>query len=315
MPEKDGPEGPEKAVFPALLGEFMDYLAVERNFSPHTRAGYEKDLRQFYGFLKEDGRWGEEPLPSSLNEAAVTSFVYRLHNDSRKVTIARKLSSIRSFYRFLIRKGLAAMNPAELVATPKAEKYLPAVLTAEEAKSLVEATTLKEEGRDNNRNALRDLAILEVLYSSGIRVSELTGLDMKDIDLSAGTLRVLGKGSKERIAFLGDYAKGSLKAYLKERGPEDGPVFLGKGGKRITPRTVQRLVKVCTVKSGITKDPTPHALRHSFATHLLDAGVDLRSIQELLGHAKLSTTQRYTKVGIQKMMEAYDSAHPRAKKS
>jgi integrase/recombinase XerC len=314
MPEKNGSTGQDLAVFPALVGEFMDYLAVERNYSLHTRAGYESDLRQFYEFLKEEGRWGAEPAPKGVSEAAVTSFVYRLHGSCRKVSIARKLSSIRSFFRFLIRKGLASSNPAELVATPKAEKYLPAVLTAEEAKSLVEAPALKHEGADDNRNALRDLAILEVLYSSGIRVSELTGLDMKDVDLSAGTMKVLGKGGKERIAFLGDFAKGSLKAYIDFRGGHDGPVFLGKGQQRITPRTIQRLVKAYTVSCGISKDPTPHALRHSFATHLLDAGADLRSIQELLGHAKLSTTQRYTKVGIQKMMEAYDSAHPRAKK-
>lgn len=310
MPEKSGSKTPDKAMFPALVAEFMDYLAVERNFSPHTRAGYESDLRQFHEFLLEDGRWGAEP--SRLTEAAVTSFVYRLHGKCRKVSIARKLSSIRSFFRFLVRKGLASSNPAELVATPKIEKYLPAVLTAEEAKSLVEAPALKAEGKADNRNALRDLAILEVLYSSGIRVSELTGLDMKDLDLTNGTLKVLGKGGKERIAYLGDYAKSSLKAYIGGR--SHGPVFLGKGQTRITPRTVQRLVKIYTASSGITKDPTPHALRHSFATHLLDAGADLRSIQELLGHAKLSTTQRYTKVGIQKMMEAYDSAHPRAKK-
>ena len=313
MPEKSGSKTPDKASFPALVAEFMDYLAVERNFSPHTRAGYESDLRQFHEFLLEDGRWGAEP--SRLTEAAVTSFVYRLHGGRRKVSIARKLSSIRSFFRFLIRKGHAASNPAELVATPKIEKYLPAVLTAEEAKSLVEAPALKIEGKADNRNALRDLAILEVLYSSGIRVSELTGLDMKDIDLTAGTMKVLGKGSKERIAFLGDLAKGSLREYLRERGEHDGPVFPGKGSTRLTPRTIQRLVKAYTASCGISKDPTPHALRHSFATHLLDAGADLRVIQELLGHAKLSTTQRYTKVGIQKMLEAYDSAHPRAKKS
>lgn len=309
-------EGPDNASFPRLVRQFMDYLAVERNSSAHTMASYERDLRQFYGFLKEDGNWGAEPDPAALGEQAVVSFVHWLHRrKSRKVTMARKLASIRSFFRFLVKKGLSGGNPAELVPTPKAEKFLPAVLTAEEAKSLVEAPALRDEGGKNDRNALRDLAILEVLYSSGIRVSELTGLDMKDVDLKAGTLRVLGKGSKERLAFLGELARGSLKAYLDESGRVEGPVFLGKGGGRLVPRTVQRLVKACTAISGITKDPTPHALRHSFATHLLDAGADLRVIQELLGHAKLSTTQRYTKVGIQKMMEAYDNAHPRAKKS
>jgi len=313
MPEKNGSKTSDRLPFPALVEEFIDYLSVERNYSAHTRAGYGRDLRQFHEFILEDGRFGEDPL--LVTEAAVTSFVYRLHGTSRKVSIARKLSSIRSFFRFLVRKGYASTNPAELVATPKTEKYLPAVLTAEEAKSLVEAPAIKLDGGADDRNALRDLAILEVLYSSGIRVAELTGLDMKDVDLASGTLKVLGKGSKERLAFLGEHAKASLAAYIGERGGLDGPVFIGRGKKRITPRAVQRLVKACTAKSGIAKDPTPHALRHSFATHLLDAGADLRAIQELLGHAKLSTTQRYTKVGIQKMMEVYDSAHPRAKKS
>ena len=272
---------------------FISYLAVERNASPHTRQAYRRDLGQFHAFLVEDGRYGLSPDATEIDEAAVTSYVYWLYQGRRKVSIARKLASIRSFFRYLIRKGMADRNPAEGVPTPKIEKYLPVVMSVEEAGSLVEAPALNEKKR-----SARDLAVLEVLYSSGIRVSELTGLDLKDVDLSAGTIKVLGKGGKERIAYLGRRAKASLEAYLNERG--------------ITPRSVQRLVKECAVLSGITKDPTPHALRHSFATHLLDAGVDLRAIQEMLGHAKLSTTQRYTKVSLSSMMEAYDKAHPRA---
>ncbi|HBG45409.1 MAG TPA: tyrosine recombinase XerC [Deltaproteobacteria bacterium] len=299
-----GPQGLRR-----LIDEFVSYLAVERNSSPHTRLGYLRDLTQFHRFLAGEG--GLEPQVSGIDERAVTSYVYSLHRGCRKVTVARKLSSIRSFFRFLIRKGLAAANPAENVPTPKIEKYLPAVLTVEEASCLVEAPANSKD----NKTALRDLAILEVLYSSGIRVSELTGLDLKDVDLSSGTVRVLGKGSKERIAYIGSSAKASIEAYLLVSGASAGALFTGKGGARLTPRTVQRLVKRYVLESGISKDPTPHALRHSFATHLLDAGVDLRAIQEMLGHAKLSTTQRYTKVGMSTLMEAYDKAHPRARKT
>lgn len=296
----------------ALIEDFITYLAIERNASPHTRLGYSRDLKQFYDFLKEEVYSGGEPAAGAVTEEAITSYIYRLHGGCRKVSIARKLSSIRSFFRYLIKKGIVKANPAELIPTPKVEKYLPAVLTVEETGSLIEAIRL----RAVRASAVRDLAILEVLYSSGIRVSELTGLDVKDADLNSGTIKVLGKGGKERIAYLGEYARSSLEAYQRERGyvSSGDPLFTGRAGRRITPRTVQRLVKDYTLLSGITKTPTPHALRHSFATHLLDAGVDLRSIQELLGHAKLSTTQRYTRVGIGTMMEAYDKAHPKARK-
>jgi integrase/recombinase XerC len=250
---------------------------------------------------------------ASVNEEAVRAFVYWLYKDCKKITIARKLSSIRSFFRFLVKKGYVKSNPALLIPTPRAESFLPSVLTVEEASALVEAPKKAAESLAPGGAAIRDLAILEVLYSSGIRVSELTGLDLKDVDLSTGALRVLGKGGKERIAFLGSLATSSLTAYLKERIGADGPLFTGTRGGRICQRAVQRLVKKYVLASGILKTPTPHSLRHSFATHLLDAGVDLRSIQEMLGHSKLSTTQRYTRVGIQSLVEAYDRAHPRAK--
>ncbi|MBI1911921.1 MAG: tyrosine recombinase XerC [Deltaproteobacteria bacterium] len=296
--------------------DFIAYLEVERNASLHTRLGYLRDLKQFSEFLKVSKLClsGTEPDIYKINEAAVTSFVYNLHRGCKKASVARKISSIRSLFRYLVKKGIVKMNPAELVPTPRIDKFLPTVLTAEEAKNLVEAPK-----KIKSRSTLRDLAVLETLYSAGIRLSELIGIRLKDLDLGAGTIRVLGKGSKERIAYLGEYAASSIKAYLDNE--RDGaafigeaPLFAGRKGKRLSPRTVQRIVQKYTAVSGIDKAPTPHALRHTFATHLLDAGVDLRSIQEMLGHAKLSTTQRYTKVGIDKMMEAYDKAHPKAKK-
>ena len=319
----------EKRRFEDLADEFIEYLAVEKNSSVHTRLGYQRDLNQFLAFLKEGGRGerggrdGRDIEVDGVGEDDVRAFVYRLHADHKNVSIARKISSIRSFFKFLVRKGFVEKNPAELVPTPKVEKFLPPVLTVEEAESLVHAPKApgapgglgnKAHGAEN---VLRDLAILETLYSSGIRVSELTGLDVRDADLASGTMRVLGKGGKARIAFLGRYAAGSLGAYLKARGTltsrASEPLFTGRANGRISERTVQRLVKKYVALSGINKTPTPHSLRHSFATHLLDAGVDLRSIQEMLGHSKLSTTQRYTKVGITSLMEAYDRAHPRAK--
>ncbi|MFQ5735906.1 MAG: tyrosine recombinase XerC [Thermodesulfobacteriota bacterium] len=329
----------------------MEYLWVERNASVNTRLGYQRDLRQFEGFLVRragaagaggaggdsgalggaggDGGRGDarpdavarnkdgaalRPGLLAVKEADVTAFVYALHGGCRKVTVARKLSSIRSFYRYLVRKGIVEKNPAELVPTPKVERYLPPVLSVEEAECLVEAPAKAAAANGPSlAAALRDLAILEVLYSSGVRVSELTGLDVKDVDLACGTIRVLGKGGKERIAYLGEHARGSLGAYMESTGASDGPLFRGAGkGARLSQRSVQRLIKRYVLESGINKTPTPHALRHTFATHLLDAGVDLRAIQEMLGHSKLSTTQRYTRVSTVSVMEAYDRAHPRA---
>jgi integrase/recombinase XerC len=313
-----------------LVGEFITYLSVERNASPHTRLGYERDLRQFLAFLwgvdaardgrsgkVDDGRSGEDggggPRPELIGPSDVTAYVYSLHDRCKKVTVARKLSTLRSFFRFLVRKGILGASPAEHVPTPRAEKRLPTVLTVEEVASLVEAPR----GVSGAETALRDLAILEVFYSSGIRLSELTGLAIKDVDLAAGTLRVLGKGNRERMAYLGGLAADSLKRYMEKGrgGPASAlaPLFVGKAGKAVSRRTVQRIVRRYARLSGIGKAPTPHSLRHSFATHLLDAGVDLRSIQEMLGHKSLSTTQRYTRVGLASLMEAYDRAHPKAR--
>ena len=325
--------------------EFARYLSVEKNASRHTIESYLRDITQMEDFFKEKVFCldGGEVDTGKIDENAIRQFLGYIYKDHKKVSVARKLASIKAFFKFLVKKGFLQKNPAELISYPKIEKYLPTVLTVDEAKGLVEAGQTIAEKRRNplthspiprfpvSRTILRDRAILEVLYSSGVRVGELAGLNMDDIDLNLGIIKVLGKGNKERLAILGEKAKKALKAYLVKksevrslplqavsRGQKseegDEPVFLGARGERIYPRAVQRLVKKNALKGNIAKKPTPHSLRHTFATHLMDAGVDLRTIQEMLGHASLSTTQKYTKVSVQRLMEIYDKAHPRAKK-
>jgi integrase/recombinase XerC len=323
----------------ARIDDFLQYLEVERNVSVHTRAAYRRDLAQFRLFLLES-RDGDGPVSKddisvdSIGLDAVRSYLYALYGKNKKVTVARKLSAIRSFFRFLVKRGVVRTNPAELVPTPKAGSYLPTVLSVEEVGELLDVPKAlvqkykagKPECKNskdskNSLSALRDLAILELLYSSGIRVSELTGLDHKDLDITEGTVRVFGKGGKERVAFLGELAIESLRHYLNKKAAAqfagsagaNSPLFINAKGARIGERAVQRAVKKYAAQSRIAKAPTPHTLRHSFATHLLDEGVDLRTIQEMLGHAKLSTTQRYARVSIDTLMEAYDKAHPKAR--
>src|SRR3989338_1785885 len=293
---------------------FDTYLSVEKNASKYTRENYLRDVTQLEFFLKDRGfclNNNGDVDADKIGENEIKLFLGHLYKSHKKASIARKLASIKAFFRFLMKKGFLAKNPAELLSSPKIEKYLPTVLTVDEAAALVE--TIK-----GQKLQKRDKAILEVLYSAGIRVSELAGLNMKDVDIVSGIIKVIGKGNKERVAILGEKAREALKAYLEEgsrvKGQEGEPVFLGTRGERITPRAVQRLVRDSADISGISKHPTPHSLRHTFATHLLDAGVDLRAIQEMLGHASLSTTQKYTKVSVQRLLEVYDKAHPRAKK-
>ncbi|MFZ3072187.1 MAG: site-specific tyrosine recombinase/integron integrase [Thermodesulfobacteriota bacterium] len=298
-----------------LIKAFLDYLEAEKNASIHTRLAYGRDLNEFLRFLEQGGRAASEGFVHGVKESDITAFAASLHGISKKATIARKISSIKSFFAFLIKKEIITKNPSALVARPKVEKRLPTVLTVEEAKSLVEAPQSGKGKKINAEEILRDRALLEVLYSSGIRVSELTGLNLGGVDFTEGMIRVFGKGGKTRIALLGSFAIDALKRYLsfarRDALPEE-PLFFGRGKHRITQRTVQRLVKKYTLVSNINKTPTPHSLRHTFATHLLDRGVDLRTIQELLGHANLSTTQRYTSVSMERLMSAYDKAHPRA---
>jgi len=235
----------------------------------------------------------------------------------KKVSINRKVSSLRAFYKYLLREGIIKNKPAQSVQTPKMEKYMPAFLSVDETFQLLSAA------QDNNSAfGLRDLAMLELFYSSGLRLAELAGLDTEDVDFKTALVKLRGKGKKERIVPIGAKALEAIQRYLsatenlrKEHsaGLLNGALFLNSRGKRITTRSIARIVDAAMVKSGIGRKISPHALRHSFATHLLEAGADLRSIQEMLGHESLSTTQKYTAVNINRLMEVYDKAHPRAK--
>jgi integrase/recombinase XerC len=291
------------------IERFHQYLAVERNMSPHTCAAYLRDLAEFREFLAGLGAADAAALPR-VDHLLLRRYLAELHKRNERTSIARKLSALRTFFRYLVREGVLSINPAAAVATPKRNRYLPKTLSVDEAAALM------ERGHGTTVLALRDRAILELFYSSGLRISELTGLDVGGLDLRENLVRVLGKGRKERIVPVGRKAHEALVAYLEARGAVDDnqPLFVNHRGGRLTPRSIQRQLKVRLLKAGVLKDISPHALRHSFATHLLDGGADLRAIQELLGHVSLSTTQRYTQVSVDQLMAVYDKAHPRSKK-
>ena len=291
------------------IDRFQQFLAVERNLSSHTCAAYRRDLDEFHAFLATHGG-AESTVLTRIDHLLLRRYLAELHKRNQRTSIARKLSALRTFFRYLVREGVLPGNPAEAVATPKRNRYLPKTLSVDEA------TALMDRGHGPTLLALRDRAILELLYSSGLRVSELTGLNVGGLDLRERLVRVLGKGRKERIVPVGRKAHQALGAYLEARGAvdDDQPLFTNHRGGRLTPRSVQRHLKVRLLKAGVLKDISPHALRHSFATHLLDGGADLRAIQELLGHASLSTTQRYTQVSVDQLMAVYDRTHPRSKK-
>ena len=302
-----------------LIVKFRDHLKVERNASAHTLRSYSSDLEQFHGFLKEkklaQGNGGEVAA-EKIDHLAIRAFLSSLYRDHKKSSLGRKLASLRSFLKYLVQEGYLLRNPAEIVATPRQEKPLPNFMPVDEAFALMETPNPSQTW------GARDKAILETLYSTGIRVSELVGLGEGDLDSSLGIVRVLGKGGKERIVPIGEKALEALRVYLEKRDEAIGktgekgrkaPIFVNTRGGRLTSRSVGRILQKHLVRGGIWRKISPHALRHSFATHLLDAGADLRGIQELLGHASLSTTQRYTHVSVDKLMEVYDRAHPRAK--
>ncbi len=288
---------------------FATYLSDERNLSPHTRVAYLRDLGEFQNFLERHGGSGKEAL-ARIDSFLLRRYLAELHKRNQRTSIARKLSTLRTFFRYLVREGYLPHNPAEGLSTPKLNRYLPKTLSVDEAAALM------ERGYGNSLLDLRDRAIVELFYSSGLRVSELTGLDVGSLDLREKLVRVLGKGRKERIVPVGRKSHEALLAYLEARGmpDEDEPLFLNARGGRLTPRSVQRNLKARLIKAGLIKDISPHALRHSFATHLLDGGADLRAIQELLGHVSLSTTQKYTQVSVDHLMSVYDKAHPRSNK-
>jgi integrase/recombinase XerC len=288
--------------------DFLSYLRNERNVSPHTLRGYLSDLEQLSAFL------GDKEL-SAVDHQTLRRFIAQLMQDEvKKASIARKLSAIRSFFRYLNRAGLLQNNPARLVATPRREKRLPSVLTADDALRLIESPDARRP--EDHRTALRDRAVLETLYSTGIRASELIGMNREDIDRHGSLVRIRGKGRKERIVPIGNKAREAIDAYLTypSRIAETTAVFIGPSGKRLTARTVQRILENHRKQLGLQQKASPHTLRHSYATHMMESGADLRAIQELLGHASLSTTQRYTHVNLDSLMEVYDKAHPKARK-
>jgi integrase/recombinase XerC len=305
-----------------LIHQFIHHLSVEKNASPHTCRCYQRDLEGFEDFLKSSGMvlspTGEVEI-ERVDRIAIRKYLSFLHRKNKKSSIARKISTLRSFFKYLVKEQVVPFNPAKSVSTPKVEKTLPTTLTVDEAFRLMESPkSISEKPLEGSKErGLRDRAILELLYSSGLRVSELVGLNSNQLDLDLGIVRVMGKGRKERIVPVGVKAIEATKSYLGERGmvKGDGPIFVNSLGGRLTARSVGRLIKKYTRHSGIFRKVSPHSLRHTFATHLLDAGADIREIQEMLGHSSLSTTQRYTHVSMGKLMEVYDKAHPRSFKN
>jgi len=302
------------------LRQFLEHLRYERNVSPHTLRNYSSDLEQFHEHIappKPDGTREQIPV-KDIDHLTIREWMASLHADNKKKTsIARKLASLRTFFQFLVREGIQENNPAKLVATPKVERKLPNHLSMEDAVRFIESPDLENDlGR-------RDRAILEFLYATGMRVGELVSLNLKDIDFREKLVRVTGKRKKQRILPFGEPALHSLMYYLNETRPtflnncppterDEQAVFLNYQGTRITTRSVGRMVDKYIKQVADIHDISPHSLRHSFATHLLDSGADLRDIQELLGHVRLSTTQIYTHVSMEKLIEVYDRAHPKA---
>ncbi|QDT32622.1 tyrosine recombinase XerC [Thalassoglobus polymorphus] len=290
--------------------DFLRYLRLEKNASDLTIKSYSDDFESFYDYLRE--RVGGIPHPESITIPVLRGFVSYLHEcEYARTTIARRLAALRSFYRYTTREGLTSSNPAKALRTPRAGRKLPHFLTTEQIGKLLEAPPA------NEPMGIRDRAILETLYSAGLRVAELVGLDLDSWDRGANILRVYGKGKKERIAPVGTYAVRALEHWLNVRSPdpnglpdETNALFLNRFGRRLTTRSIGRMLEKYIKIAGLDSLTSPHTLRHSFATHLLDGGADLRSVQELLGHKSLTTTQIYTHVSTRRMRETYEHAHP-----
>lgn len=318
---------PPQKTFSPVVRQFLDYLRLEKHFSDYTIKSYGADLAQFGQFLAgEIGRGNAVPGSTMGNgemldqkylkcePLTVREFLAYLYGQNyTKSTTARKLATLRSFYKFLIRRGMLCVNPLSTIRTPKQEKRLPKCLDLEQVQKLLDAPG------DMDLLSARDKAMLEVLYSSGIRVSELVELEMSDIDLHEGVLRVQGKGRKDRLTPIGSQAIKAVQRYFdlrrmdnKSQGRHAGRVFLNKHGNPLSTRSVRRKLDKYLVAAGLDPGISPHTLRHSFATHLLNNGADLRSVQELLGHQSLSTTQIYTHLTTSRIKEVYDTAHPRA---
>ncbi len=302
-----------------LISAFIESLAVEKGYSENTCRGYRNDLEGFVDYLSQQQgpttrhrQTIDQHMFNQLDAVAIRGYLGWLHRTNKKTTIARKLSAVRSFFKFLVKRGIINDNPAETILTPKQEKSIPEYLPVDEMFRLLDSI------QTGSILDLRNRAIFETLYSCGIRVSEVVGLNVYDIDFAESTIRVLGKGNKERIVPIGQKALSAIRSY-REMVHEaweisinhNGPVFLNKNKGRLTARSVGRILDGLARSCGLLKPVSPHTMRHTFATHMLDAGADLRIVQELLGHKSLSTTQKYTHVSIDRLMETYDRAHPR----
>lgn len=303
-----------------LIETFIKYLRDQKGYSQHTIRNYHIDLKQFSEFLASrkvlqgDRRAGLEV--EAVDPLVIREYLGSLYGRLRRSTIARKLSAVRSFFLFLERGGVRKGNPAADIATPKLEKHIPNYLPVDDVFRLFERPEKKKP------LGLRDLAILEALYSCGIRVSELVSLNIFNIDFDERLVRFIGKGNKERIVPIGRQALEVVRNYLestqhlrKRTGghSQDAPLFINFRGGRLSARSIGRIIKRYAMESGLTSEVSPHSMRHTFATHMLDGGADLRSVQELLGHASLSSTQKYTHVSLDRLMEVYDKAHPRSR--
>jgi len=305
-----------------LIEAFIETLSSEKGYSNNTCRAYMNDLTEFASYARkgrlplseydnEEVRDDKEFMVEDIDHLMIRGYLGFLHKRNKKKSIARKLSALRSLLKYLVRLGIIADNPADLILTPKQDKNIPAYLTVDEMFHLLDSIKV------DSLAGLRNRAIFETMYSSGVRVSELAGLNVTDVDFGGCVIRVLGKGGKERIVPVGSKALHAVRAYIEKlRGEgvssdENGPLFLNKSRGRLTTRSIARILENFVREFCISVPVSPHALRHSFATHMLDAGADLRVVQELLGHKSLSTTQKYTHVSIGRLMETYDKAHPR----
>jgi len=307
-----------------LVGRYFDHLAHERALAAHTLRAYRGDLDRFLLFVGRD-YLGVDPqtvTPEQVEPAAVRAFLGALTREGLgKKSQGRALAAVRGLFRWAVREGVLAASPASPVRTPKVPQRLPRHLRPAEVEAVLEAAGEPSSPGDDGRLALRDRALIELLYASGLRVGELVSLDWRDLDLTARVLRVMGKGGKERMVPFGVPAAAALRAWLAAwedvrsaaAAAEEEPVFLNARGGRLSDRSVRRVVDRCVQRAALASGVHPHTLRHSFATHLLEAGADLRAIQELLGHASLSTTQKYTHVEVDRLLAVYRQAHPRAK--
>lgn len=302
-----------------LISSFVKSLYSEKGYSENTCRAYLHDLKEFASFIFSS--WFSENMSETEAESfradqvdglMIRGYLGFLHKKNKKATIARKLSAIRSFFRYLVKHGVILENPVELILTPKQEQTIPAYLPVDDMFRLLDSI------KADNLAGLRNRAIFETLYSCGLRVSELSGMNLFDVDFTKSVIRVLGKGDRERIVPIGRKATEAIKDYRQRLREESGiseetnaPLFLNKNQGRLTVRSIGRILDKTAKECGLLTPVSPHALRHTFATHMLDAGADLRVVQELLGHKSLSTTQKYTHVSIDRLMEAYDKAHPR----